>query len=195
MKFQLYKSSLILLIVLAAFPVFSFAQIKDESKPDEKLAQQSEPLGEDERIPFMQKSETTISSEPSSGGLMLRTLGAMVLIVGLIFAGAWGLRKLGFGNTKSDADDSFDMAVLSTVSLGSGRTISTLRFGERILLVGSTPQSFTLLADETDNRSQVNVKPMSVAEMLAEDPETSFTEAFRKAEKNLESWNSEGEQV
>ena len=120
----------------------------------------------------------------------------MLLIVGLIFFGAWGLKKLGFGNSKAksvedapDLDDSYH-----SVSLGSGRTISTVRFGERILLVGSTAQSFTLLADESDKETSGNSKPRSVAEMLAEEND-SFEDEFARAETNLSDWTAEGDKI
>lgn len=152
----------------------------------------AEPLGEDERLPFMQNAENPDAQGPGSGGLLLKTLGAMLLIVGLIFFGAWVAKKVGFGGTKSSgADDDLGLAVLSSVTLGSGRTISTVRFGERILLVGSTTQAFTLLAEESTAKEFSVQTSRSVAEMLA-DESNSFEDEFEQARTKLELWNDKG---
>lgn len=202
MKTTFFKSILLLLfITIASFSVCYSQQ------PAQKPAQNTEVLGENERIPFMQTENPVAINETSSVGLIVKTLGAMILIISLIFFGAWGLKKFGFGNANSNLDEDIpDLAILSTVSLGSGRTISTVRFGERILLVGSTPQSFTLLGDEAEKRALNHVSAsenrISVAEMLAaEDTEefkehkNSFAETFIQAEKNLDSWKTQGEKI
>lgn len=188
----LKKLTICLLFVLALTPV-CFA--KKEPNKTEPAKQNTEVLGENERIPFMQTNEPAENNESGSGGLLLRTLGAMLLIVGLIFFGAWGLKKFGFGNSKAGADDDApDLTVLSSVSLGSGRTISTVRFGERVLLVGSTAQTFTLLAGESENDSTLSAKPRSVAEMLAQETE-SFADELESAEVNLTNWTPAGEPI
>lgn len=145
----------------------------------------AEPMGEDERIPFMQQNPAASAPDVSTGGLMLKTIGSMIIIVGLIFAGAWLARKFGLGVFGSkEGDTARDLSVLNTVSLGAGRTVSTIRFGERLLLVGSTPNGITLLAEED--------KPVpvtrSVAEML--DDDAAFASEFARASERLE--NTDG---
>lgn len=138
-----------------------------------------------EGLPFMQAETSEDAGQPNNGGLFVRTLGAMVLIVGLIFFGAWGLKKLGFGMiTTADADGSPDLTVLSSVTLGGGRTISTVRFGERLLLVGSTAQSITLLANESGLKATLLTEPRSVADLLA-DSERSFDDELAAAEQKF----------
>lgn len=171
-----------LIIVLNCGPIC----LAQAAAGDETAAQTTTVLSEDERLPFMQPEGPTLNNEPGSGGMMVRTIGAMILIVGLIFFGAWGLRKMGFGNLKNGAAaDVPDLTILSSVSLGSGRTISTVRFGERVLLVGSTAQSFTLLADQSENEKLSRAEPRSVAEMLAEEEENSFAAKLSHAELTL----------
>lgn len=143
----------------------------------------------DDRLPFMRHEETSEPADSAgTGGIILKTFGAMLIIVGLIFFAAWGLKKFGFGTRSSANSDAPELAIVSTVTVGSGRTISSIKFGSRILLVGSTPQSFTLLADSADGADDEPFSvssPRSVAEMLA--AEDSFAEEFAKADTGLTS--------
>lgn len=163
----------------------SFAQNSNTSAAAAPAPAQTEVISENDHLPFMHTEETAAAQEPTSGGLLLKTFGSMLLIVGLIFFGAWGAKKLGFGGTKGNAaDGDIDLAVLSSVSLGNNRTISTVRFGERVLVIGSTPQSFTLLAEETPGERMPPENRRSVAEMLAEEEDLFETE-FQRASFEL----------
>jgi len=222
MKQQLLSKILILHLIFAVFAPFCLAQNTNTATSNSQNTniatsntqitntvtssnqnteiventKKTEVLGEDERLPFMQTGENAESQEPSSGGLLLRTLGAMLLIVGLIFFGAWGAKKLGFGGIKSNASpDDLELTILTSVSLGSGRTISTLRFGERVLLVGSTAQAFTLLAEEETRSEKKSLQTSrSVAEMLAEE-NNSFEDEFEQAQTKLSIWEEKGERI
>lgn len=191
MKLSLLKTITGLLVLFACFAPLCSAQTAEANQP---ARQNGEASGEYENLPFMQ-TEQAARNETGSGGLLLKTLGAMFLIVGLIFVGAWGMKKLGFGNFKANsAEDAPDLTILSSVSLGSGRTISTVRFGERTLLIGSTAQSFTLLADDAENDAETKTKPRSVAEMLARESD-SFSAELARAEYNLDEWETKGEKI
>jgi flagellar biogenesis protein FliO len=144
---------------------------------------QNEIMTENDRLPFMHSEDAASSEEPTSGGLLLKTLGSLLLIVGLIFFGAWGARKLGYGGERAADVGDVDLAVLSTVSLGKDRSISMVRFGERVLVVGSTPQSFTLLAEEMPAEKISMENHRSVADMLA-DEENLFADELARAEIN-----------
>lgn len=187
MKTAFFTKLVILFLLLLSAPVY-FAQNSAQPTPN-----QPEVMGDDDRLPFMQNDQTQSMPEPSSGGLLLKTLGAMMLIVGLIFGGAWGAKKLGFGNSNSKgSEDDLNLTVLHSVSLGSGRTISTVRFGERVLLVGSTAQAFTLLAEEKSGAPASLLQSRSVAEMLGEEI-IPFEFEFNKAEARLN--QAEEEQI
>ena len=191
MKLSFLKKIICCLLLFAAFTPPCSAQ---ETNPNQPASQNSEVSGEYENLPFM-KTEAVAQNETSSGSLLLRTLGAMLLIVGLIFFGAWGMKKLGFGNIKSNsAEDAPELTILSSVSLGGGRTISTIRFGEKILLIGSTAQSFTLLADDAENETDSKIKPRSVAEMLAGETDP-FADRLMQAELDLDAWETKGEKI
>ena len=193
MNLSIFTKFILLLLVIAAFASFAFAQATPD-KP-EQTNQTPQVFGENDRLPFMQSEQMRESNEPSSSGLLFKTLGAMLLIVGLIFFGAWGLKKLGFGGTKANlATNAPDLSVLSTVSLGTNRTISVVKFGERMLLIGSTPQNFTLLADTKGEKPVSMMQSRSVAELLAED-DNSFAEEFAQAQSRLNLMDERGELI
>jgi flagellar biogenesis protein FliO len=152
----------------------------------------AETMGDDDRLPFMHQEDGEHAAVPSSsesvstGGIILKTFGAMLIIVGLIFFGAWGLKKFGYGPKSSKESDAPELSVISSITVGSGRTISTVKFGSRVLLVGSTAQSFTLLADGADDEPFPFVganAPRSVTEML--EAEMSFDQELTRADAGL----------
>jgi len=180
MKKTIFTIFLLLPLVLLTLTPACFAQNAPQNSEN-----QTETMNEDDHLPFMQNDQSQAMQEPSSGGLLLKTLGAMLLIVGLIFGGAWGAKKLGFGNfSAKNLGENVDLKILTSVSLGSGRTISTVRFGERILLVGSTAQSFTLLAEEAKPEESTLIGSRSVAELL-DDEITPFNSELEKAQERL----------
>jgi len=145
-------------------------------------------MQKDDRLPFMASADESAksTSEPGSGMLLIKSLGAMVLVLGLIFFGAWGARKLGFGTTRTvDGEVPIGLKIESTVAVGSGRTIAAVSFAGRILLVGSTANSFTLLAEEEKTQQDSSFQPRSVAEMLRD--ERSFGRQFDEALANEDS--------
>jgi len=183
------KSRLILKSIFFATIFFSVAA----SFPAQEKSASPSPtpavkvMGENERLSFMRSEEGQDKEAPTSGGLFLKTLGAMMLIVGLVFFGAWTLKKFGFGSGGSaNAGESPELTILSSVSPGSGRTISVVKFGTRTLLIGSTTQTFTLLADEAGSEFEFTSEPTprSVADLLAEE-KASFNEELSRANDRL----------
>lgn len=153
----------------------------------------TKPAGQEnyERLPFMtQPPETAVEAAPSAGGLLLRTTGALLLIVGLILATAWGLRRLGGANFGNAADQAVELTLLGTLSLGDRRQVSAVRFGDRLLLIGSTAQAITLLAAR-EERPRSYIPPMrSVADLLADEQpqnpaEANFERALARADERL----------
>ena len=148
-------------------------------------------MKEGERISFMKKNEQINREQPGTGSLLMKTFGAMFFIVGLVIFGGWGLKKLGFGlNVAEKSENAPDLNILSTVSPKNGQNLSVVRFGERVLLVGSTAQSFTLLAEDVISEeifgidSSFETKHRSVAEMLAQD-DADFEAELEAAAENI----------
>ena len=122
---------------------------------------------DDDRLDFMLHDDRNASADqPSSIGMMARALGALLLVIGLLVASAWCLRRLKgtpFGGAREDAQ----LTVLTTVSIGDKRSLTVVRFGERTLLLGSTQQSVTLLAADDDDALPTESSARSVAEVLS----------------------------
>ncbi len=149
-------------------------------------------MTEEDRLLFMQSDDDPAPQEPSSSGLIIKSVGALLLVISLLFFGTWTLKKLGVGGKKGKDGEALSLTVLSTLSMGNGRTISTIRFGERVLLVGATPQSFTLLAEELPLPEDVFARNLrSVADMLA-DEGPAFDDEFELAKSKLGMWQTRG---
>jgi flagellar biosynthetic protein FliO len=145
----------------------------------------------DEPLPFMTQSENNVHAEaPSTGGLMLRTVGALLLIVGLIVAVSWGIKRFGGARFGTPSDTAPALAVLNSLSLGERRSLAIVQFGERMLLLGSTPQSVTVLA-ETKNEVFVP-QGRSVAEILSSEDSADFAEELLNAADELKTGSPRG---
>ncbi len=119
--------------------------------PPPPLASVPQAQPKEESLPFKLNERTELATEaPSASGLLLRTCGALLLIVGFIAAAGWGLRYFRIINFGKQPGEAAGLKVLDTVSLGERRTLTIVKFGERTLLIGSTPQGLTLLAEQSD---------------------------------------------
>jgi flagellar biosynthetic protein FliO len=149
------------------------------------------PPADDERLAFLDEGRVGESNESAPGalGLMARTLGALCLIVGLIFAASWGLRRFGGARFGQTGEHASQLSVLSSVSLGDKRSLAVVRFGGRVLLIGSTGQAITLLAEDEDEgeaRDEAAPPARSVAELLSRDAAGAFEHEFVMAGERLE---------
>lgn len=150
-----------------------------------------------QRLSFMtDERDQTTAAAPSSLGLLARTIGALLLIVGLIVGVGWGLRRFGKGRFGiQQGADAPQLAVLSTTGLGDRRSLSVVRFGERILLIGSTAQAMTLLATE-DLPGEADTSAIrSVADLLNDDEARGFEDELLIADKRFQperpEWNED----
>lgn len=222
MRLRIFSTILILFLALPGFVLNISAQEEAQKK---KTASKTEPppqpetalpaqtaaappaatptpaaaeiMNENDRLPFMQEEQAAEPAETGSGGLLLKTLGSMFLIIGLLFFGAWGIKKYGlFGTKTPPAEDAPDLKIMSSVAVANGQTLSVVRFGERVLLVGSTPHSFTLLADEDGlEAAETEKKPKSVSDLLAEE-NASFGKELSSAQNRLNTgYQSGGGQI
>jgi len=137
-----------------------------------------------ERLPFMAENEReSQQAAPSTGGLLLRTLGALLLIVGLIVAAAWGMKRFGGARFGAPKEDAPELAILNSVALGDRRSVAIVQFGQRTLLLGSTPQAITLLAEAASENSSRRIQ--SVADILKEETPAPFADELNMAADRL----------
>jgi flagellar protein FliO/FliZ len=151
------------------------------------------PQPADDRLPFMAGDERgegeTHEQPPTATGLLIRTLGALLLIVGLIVAAAWGMKRFGGARFGTAQENAPALAILNSLSLGERRSLTIVRFGDRTLLLGSTAQSVTLLAEaEADDFTPPDfMSPArSVADILNDDKPAIFSQELFSATEHLD---------
>jgi flagellar biosynthetic protein FliO len=143
---------------------------QDSAKQDSTIQDSPKEPSDDDRLPFMAHEESDRgASQPGSLGMLVRTVGALLLIIGILIGSMWCLRRIK-GSTFGPSSEEAQLTVLKTISLGDRRALTVVRFGERMLLLGSTPQSLTLLASDEDetlmDTPAENFSARSVAEVL-----------------------------
>lgn len=145
-----------------------------------------------EQLPFKLNDRTeSLPPPPSLTGLLLRTFGALLFIVGLIAAAGWALRYFGIVSFGKAQTEPAGLKVMNTVPLGERRSLLLVRFGERTLLVGATPQGLTLLAEQNDDvEAQGNYgSPVrTVTDMLGVRSGFHFEEEMARAALPNNSW-------
>lgn len=182
------KNLIILIVAMFAFAIGAAAQETTEQPP---AAPKAEAMTENDRIPFMQTENADDPADAGSGSMIFKTFGAMFIIIGLLFFGAWGVKKYGlFGVTIDTSSDRNELDISTTKTVANGQTISVVRFRDRVLLIGSTAQSFTLLADEPA-AGTLPSSPKSVSDLLAEE-NANFQTKLSNAQDRFESWNDIG---
>ncbi len=143
-------------------------------------------------LPFKLNDRQQLATEtPSASGMLLRTFGALLLIVGCIAAAGWGLRYFGFVKFGKPQGAANGLQVLDTVSLGDRRTLTLVKFGERTLLVGSTAQGLTLLAEQMDEVAAENYRPTvrTVTDLLDVEAEPPFEQELARASLINTTWS------
>lgn len=183
----------------------SFAKTKatsfSETKASETQAQTkvlpapplaSVPEAPPQELPFKLNDRPELATEtPSASGMLLRTFGALLLIVACIAAASWGLRYFGFAKFGKQQGETSGLKVLDTVPLGERRTLTLVRFGERTLLIGSTPQGLTLLAEQADEAEPENYRPTvrTVTDLLDVDAQPPFEQELARASLINTTWS------
>jgi flagellar biosynthetic protein FliO len=148
----------------------------------------------EERLPFKLNDRAELASEaPSASGMLLRTFGVLLLILGFIAAAGWGLRYFGLINFGKPQSEVAGLKVLDTVPLGERRTLTLVQFGERTLLIGATPQGLTLLAEQTDDAAEApdNYRPpvRTVTDLLDVNAPPPFEQELARASLINPTWS------
>ena len=106
-------------------------------------------------------------------GLALELTVKFAVVLGLIYATAWGLRRL-WGTGYWPAKKGRPLELLDTLPLSQQRSIHVVRAGDQTLVIGATPGQITLLG---------NLSPAELQRYWPEaaDASTSFDAALRDA--------------
>ncbi|MCC7145069.1 MAG: flagellar biosynthetic protein FliO [Phycisphaeraceae bacterium] len=118
-----------------------------------------------EQLPIMRSSAAGAGRASSSGSALsgqtpwvLQTLGALGVVIALVFAARSGLRRLGNNAAPAGAANAM-VEVLGRVSIAPRCHVIFVRLGHRILVVGQSPQGLASLADID--------QPEEIADLLA----------------------------
>lgn len=119
---------------------------------------------------FSETSSNQPAPEPPGiGSLLGRTVLVLGSVIAVLVSLAWGLQRYGVNRAAQFGAQDL-LTVLKVVPLGERRFLSVVRFGDQILLLGSTAQSITVLASHTEptalSEAESTFSGCSVAEML-----------------------------
>lgn len=158
MKWPIKTIGIFLLVGLLAQPSLAFFQQESQTtsqtgntvnhdnntNTNASSNTQKETVKNEEPLPFMK--EDAKEEQVTGIGLLARTLGALLLILGLLVAGTWLLRRT--SGLKLAANGESPVTVVSTTNIGEKQSLSVVKFGNKTLLVGATSQSIKVLATE-----------------------------------------------
>ena len=84
------------------------------------------------------------AAESGMASTGLRAVLSLMLVIGLLFALAWALKRYG---PMAKVKKSFGLDILGQVSLGARVNLALIRVGKSILLIGVTANTVSLLKD------------------------------------------------
>jgi len=160
------------------------------SEPHSPAASADDPTGR----PVPQRTggdeSRTIGGGSAGGdntGGWLRTLGALAVVAGLIFAARWFLRRWGASGPAGQAGP---MEVLARASVAPRQQLLLVRLGKRLVLIGAGGGTMSTLAEVSDQaevdelmRSVKAAKGASFAGLLTRQKKGFLAEAAKDAEK------------
>jgi flagellar protein FliO/FliZ len=101
------------------------------------------------RLPAENKTADTVGS---SGGSLMRTLIGLAVVVAVIYGVTWLLRQA--KNGKPGGAGHTGLATIATVSLAPGRTMSLVRAGRDLVLVGVADHGVTPIRTYTEEEAR-----------------------------------------
>ncbi|MCL1946703.1 MAG: flagellar biosynthetic protein FliO [Chitinivibrionia bacterium] len=140
-----------LIIFLFAFAIF--AQSDAQQDVDAELDKKADAIREvyDDPAAAMTPDDETFGAKESDnwGILMLKVIGWLSLVLAMIAAVAWGVRKSGiFGQTAAlAASQTPSMSVLEALSTGQNGVILLVRCEKQVFMIGQTLTKYTLLKE------------------------------------------------
>ncbi len=129
---------MIRLLFLIAFSVFSLWGAEERFS--------MEKLNEEVRDPMSYSAErdSLAREEVSPVFVVFRIIGSLALLSVLVVGVVWGLRKTGFASQVASVQEG-SLELLQDLQTGAGNSLVLVRFDKKVLLLGQTGSSITLL--------------------------------------------------
>jgi flagellar protein FliO/FliZ len=97
--------------------------------------------GNGENTPLNLTDSTRHAAHVSSGGGIVRTIFALIVVCAVIYGVTWLLKKVKAG--KDEAASGTSLESLATLPLGTNRALHLVRAGTEVVLLGSAEQGVT----------------------------------------------------
>ena len=111
---------------------------------------------------------TSAVSHSSSSGAFIRMLFGLAIVIGVVFALYWVLKKVGNRNSGSGIRDDGKMTIVASTQLAPTRSLHLVRVGDELVLVGSAEQGVTPIRVYTaDEARRLGVDPDALLEAPA----------------------------
>jgi flagellar protein FliO/FliZ len=108
-----------------------------------------------ENTPLNIGTATAKKTATSSGGSsILRTVGGLLLVIGLIYAIAWVMRRV--KRSREDQATGRGLQSVATLPLGGGRSLHLIRAGTDVILVGSSEHGVAPIQRYTEEEAIAN---------------------------------------
>ena len=172
-----------LIIFLFAFTVF--AQYDAPQENDAELDKKADAIREVYGDPAAATPDDAAFRAKESdnwGILMLKVVGWLSLVLAIIAALSWGVRKSGiFGQTAAlAASQTPSMSVLEALATGQNGVILLVRCEKQVFMVGQTPARYTLLKELDDDAAAKIIESRIESDNVA-----SFKNSLSKFMQNI----------
>lgn len=119
------------------------------------------------------------AADPSIGGLLLRLLGSLALVVGLL------LLIARFAGRRFRTTNGAAIQVVHRQALGRGQGVAVVAVGTRVLVLGTTEQQVTLLAEVEPDEVGLDLTADALDVVPADDEDATEPPAPRVARTDL----------
>ena len=97
--------------------------------------------GENTKLNLGSAGETAETAQATSGGSILRTIVGLLVVLGIIYALYWVLKKV--KSSKDSAASGSGLETLAMMPLGPNRALHLVRTGSELVLIGTAEHSIT----------------------------------------------------
>jgi flagellar protein FliO/FliZ len=97
--------------------------------------------GSDDKKLNLDETGTAEAAQGASGGSLVRMIFGLILVLGVIYALHWFLKKI--KQSKESANAGTGMDTIASLSLGTNRSLHLVRVGREIVLLGAAEHAVT----------------------------------------------------